>query len=355
MSSANIKIWRPEEFSSIKLSPLETEIVKDNGINKYFIINVWEESDNSPKQVLLQINNLKVLSVEKDVVMLETLDEETNSFIDVLENSIITLCKPFVKKLGLESNGLTYMSIISDFSNKGEDIAVMKLRTSNLDYDPTYFFGAKRVDVDYLVNANSKIIIELVDIQFDLENNAILPGFRLRQMAKISMAPQRMTLSEYSFVDSDSESASVTTTKTKMSRLSQNYDITQTEYMDDGAEDSLKSVNVSKNVKKLATKFNPVHSTEKLDSIKEIYIKPRNINDSNESDYSSETSENNTVENNTVETNSDENNSIESSSDSVDVDFPIANGNSSSEEEEENDDNTENMQDHIKKILSGLH
>jgi len=102
MSNENIKIWRPEEFSSIKLSPLETEVVTDNGINKYFIINVWEASNHScPKQVLLQINDLKVLSVDKDIVMLETLNEETNSFIDELENNIVMLCKPFVKKIGI--------------------------------------------------------------------------------------------------------------------------------------------------------------------------------------------------------------------------------------------------------------
>jgi len=254
------------------------------------------------------------------------------------------------------------MSIISDFSNKGEDIAVIKLRTSNLDYNPSYFFGSKRVNVDYLVNANSKIIVELVDIQFDLENNAILPGFRLRQMAKISLAPQRVTLSEYSFVDPELESVShttTTTTTTKMSRLSQNYDMTQTEYMDDDAEDSSKVVNVSETVKRLAEKSTPIHNTTKLDSVKEIYIKPRNINDDDEdsdSDF-------NSVENDLSESNSDSNNSINSSSDSIDIDFPNTNGNSSEHNSDEDnldkdnsdeDDNTENMQDHIKKILSGL-
>jgi hypothetical protein len=241
------------------------------------------------------------------------------------------------------------MSIISDFSNKGMDVAVIKLRTSNLDYNPSYFFGANRVDADYLINENSKIIIELVDIQFDLKNNAILPGFRLRQMAKISLVPRRVALSEYSFVDYESESASQTTTK--ISRLSQNYDITQTEYMDDDTEDSSKIVNVSETLKRLASKSNPVYNKPKLNSIKEIYIKPQNSDE-----VENNLNENNLNENNLNESNSDSNNITNSSSDSVEINFPNTNGDSPEQNsDEDEDDNMENMQDHINKILSGFH
>lgn len=342
MSDTHVKIWKPEEFHSIKLSPLDTEIISAEGVNKYFVINVWETSNENPREIFLQINDLKVLNIEKDVVILETLNNDANLFIDELEKSIISLCKPYVKKLQLDNSALTYMSIISDYTNKGKETEVMKLRTSNLDYDPTYFFGAKKVDAEYLVKSRSKIIVELVDIQFDLENNAILPGFRLRQMAKISSVPNRTVLSEYSFVDDDSDND--TNTK-RISRLSQNYDMTQTECMNDNTEDNGKIVNVSESVKELSERPKTVQNKPKLESIKEIYIKPR---DNEISDDSASLDESN----NSESTNSIPDNSDSSNSDSNAFEFPGTNGNSSEEEDDEED--TENMKDHIQKILSGL-
>jgi hypothetical protein len=199
MSKTNFKIWESQKLTELNLAPLDTSVIDD----KYFIIDIWETSDNKPRQVIFRLNDVDVLNIDNDVISFKVTTELSNIIHNLESQKIIKLCVPYVKKLKL--TGIKYNSLVSENDVGGKSELVMKFKLNNQDYDPVFYSDGKKTDLKCFYESHCRIIIELVGVQFDLSSKTILPDFRLRQVAKNAKVPKRFVLSEYSLADDSDE------------------------------------------------------------------------------------------------------------------------------------------------------
>jgi hypothetical protein len=209
-----LKVWKLSNFTDLNVAVLDSDFVDNRDGNKHYVMNVWEISEeDTPRQVLLQLEGLKVLELTEELVTLDVSDSFIQDTLGELENSIINLCKPYIKKLGLHRRGkITYMSIINE-PDEDFDESTLKLSLKCTDYDTNFYMGQKRVEKSNKFHHNNvKIILELIGIQIEIDDSEqkIIPDFRLRQvgMSKRQL-PKRVKLSEYSFVESSSKSSDI--------------------------------------------------------------------------------------------------------------------------------------------------
>ena len=253
---SKIKIHKLDQIDQLKIVALDTSIVKSNNSNDYFVIYLWNNLIE-PEQIFIQFDNLKVIDIEKNIMILQILKNDDVQIFDKVEQQLINICKPYIKKLNKNTSQigeLTFMSLISDFYSRGEDMLCMKLKLDNPDYLPSIFSsGSDKIDPQFLINSNVKIILELVDIQYDLTNKILLPDFRLRQVVKKNYSLKRVELSEYSFYDSDNDIK--TEINDLSNQISRNFDIIQTEYIEND-----NTIHINKTISNVLNKNNEYNS-----------------------------------------------------------------------------------------------
>lgn len=200
MSNHNTKIFKLDEINLLNISPLGIKNISDNNI-KYLLIYLWNVIGESTSQIFIQINNLKVSNINNNVITFDLLDNSDITHINLIEEQIINIFKEKLIENIDDSNNITFISLVNNYN---DDEYKIKLSTNYNDYNTTVY-NNKESNEELVLDSCVNIIIELVGIQYDINNKILFPDFRLRQIVKKIKIPERIKLSEYSFIDSENE------------------------------------------------------------------------------------------------------------------------------------------------------
>lgn len=228
------------------------DFVTVNG-GKFVVSKMWyhENAKSCPSSFFIQTSEIKVHDIDGDCVSFEIDDSDVYNLIDTIvlnnvkQNSV-------VKKYGLKNP--SYKSIVGEATNN-KKLNVLRFNK----FSGAKFYTESKVaksydEIKHLLSSGSmvKIIFEVDKIIVDVTKNYIFTYMTLSQV-QIKVVPQKIELSEYSFIDDDSESEETKENNIVTDEVNENIvnDMilnTQTEYMDDDKSSNLEdSENESEN------------------------------------------------------------------------------------------------------------
>lgn len=232
-----------------------------------FVSKVWYKNDDlNSKSFFIQTNELEVHEVNDQYI----------SFIVNNENILSDLDNKAVKKI--QESGLNkkygikrYKGIICEATDDN-NLNIIRLKLTNTKFYTNSKSGKSFNDVKQFIKKGTKmkIIFEVDKIVIDLTNKIMFTNIILNQ-AKLKLVPQKLVLSEYSFIDENSDSENDSSKSNNDVVLN-----TQTEYMEDDEGDENKSENSSSSSENELDELHLVNSDEDDES----------SNSSNENDES---------------------------------------------------------------------
>lgn len=234
------------EFNSDKMM-FENFVETNEG--KFLVSKIWYNDNvkSRPKSLLIQTTNLKVHDNNNDYISLKIDDIVIYNSID---NMVLNKIKKdgIIKKYGLKNP--SYKSTVGEATN---DTNLNVLRFNKI--NNTLFFVDTKESKSYdevknLISSDSKlkIIFEVDKVVVDIAKNYIFTYVTLLQ-AQIKICPHKIELSEYSFVDDDSDdeinNATLQTNGTFNRLINDTILNTQTEYMEECNNDKSESIESS--------------------------------------------------------------------------------------------------------------
>jgi hypothetical protein len=207
---------------------------------KLAISKVWyqESAGTSPHTFFIQTSNLKVYEVKNDS------KNEYISFIlddsnvgDEMDKLFVQKVKDsgLIKKYGLKN--VIFKSIIGG-ADSDNSVNLLRLKTEKAKFYTNNKVAKSFSEVKHLIKSGSvlKLIFEVDKIVIDTSKNIIFPNLILSQ-AQIKLTPQKIELSEYSFVEDELEEEEQKN-NTKKININDTFLNTQTEYMEDESENT---------------------------------------------------------------------------------------------------------------------
>lgn len=247
----------------------------------YMISKIWYQK-SKPISLHVQTSSLKIDDVTKSNNIVLNMENDMCNFFDKLDELALEHTKStnIIKKCGLKN--ITYLQIIKESNdNNTGNKNVLKLKIMN---NTKFFMIGDKISQLYndikkwITNGcYIKTILEIDGIIIDLQRNEIFINIVLRQVLIQKTKPLKIELTEYSFVDSESEK-------------DQNIDInnfvfnTQTEYLDNNTAGQFSLEDCSKTIEH---KDNALKQFSSEDSDSEIY-KSESDKDSDEESYISD-------------------------------------------------------------------
>lgn len=293
-------IIKENNFNSEKMS---FENFTETGDKKFVISKIWyrENPKVRPTSLFIQTANLRVHEANENCLSLIITNFETYNAIDT---AVLKKIKQdsIVRKYGLKSP--SYKSTVGESTND-KNLNVLRFnKISNTKFFVDDHKTAKSYcDVKELINSETtlKIIFEIDKVIVDIAKNYIFTYMTLSQV-RIKIVPQKIELSEYSFLDDDSDKLDDSSDELNNSEDLNNLNKltnqcktidktilnTQTEYMDDLNDNN--SNNKFENQQSDSDESNM--STDSSDS-----IDSNNLNNSSESDCSDQSNQSNNSNN----------------------------------------------------------
>lgn len=206
---------------------------------KLAISKVWYQDivGTSPHTFFIQTPDLKVYEVKNDS------KDEYISFIlddsnvgDEMDKLFVQKVKDsgLIKKYGLKN--VIFKSIIGG-ADSDKSVSLLRLKTEKAKFYTNNKTAKSFSEVKHLIKSGSvlKLIFEVDKIVIDTSKNIIFPNLILSQ-AQIKLVPQKIELSEYSFVEDELDEEPET--NIKKININDTFLNTQTEYMEDESENT---------------------------------------------------------------------------------------------------------------------
>jgi hypothetical protein len=225
------------KIENVDLKNIVYDNVSMTDKGNFVISNIWYNNKNNLHSLNVQTPYLKVYRFLDGSVILFP-DKKTEDFLENIDKQT----RFFIKNAGLfkkyNLQNFRYKALINEMD--GIDKNVMRIRIHN-EKKPTIFFSSKnKVPMEYndaknifFKVDNLKIILEIDKMVIDLKNNIVSTNVIARLVLLHEIVPKKVELTEYSFIDSDSEENNdIIDNKKKIDET----DIilnTQTEYYDD--------------------------------------------------------------------------------------------------------------------------
>ena len=133
MSNYNTNVFLLDKIKNLNISPIGKKNIIENK-KKYFLIYLWNKIKQETSQIFLQINNLKILDIEDDIITLNLNKDQLKKF-DILEKNIINIFENESKNFIEENSNITFISLVNQ---KNEQISI-KLKIKYNDYDTKIF------------------------------------------------------------------------------------------------------------------------------------------------------------------------------------------------------------------------
>ena len=248
MSNRIVKI---ENFNHQNIVTLNQQVTE----KRYLIFDLWEDtglhhnqsqsqcqSQSQYKQIFLQINDLKVLSIKEGQIYfdLSNRDDVIESMYTIEEHFFMIL-KKYLAKLGKKGNfnfcSVIKSSPVNTTTNRPETVALV-LNLKNDDYDTTFYNSDKqKMNINTLTKRDStyNIIIEIMYIYFDMIKGIIVVDTRLRMAIENHIRPIRTQLTDPdSFIQDEKRNKP----DISIDDIRQSFDVTNTEVFEDDSNSS---------------------------------------------------------------------------------------------------------------------
>jgi len=235
----SFKVTKIEQFNN-KLVTLTQKTAQ----NKYLILDIWEDNNDTVhkdryKQVLLQINNLKIHNISDNRIYFDITDrQDVINSITKIEDNTIELLKSFLLKINKKGK-FNFLSVVKMNNSK----TLMVLDLNNEDYSIKIFDHDKKIrDISFMSNNTNSfnIIIELMSINFDMFTGNIVIDTRLRMVMSNPPNIVRSHLTDPDLFIKD-DNINIHNNIQNQNDHKKPFDLTQTEVInDDSDRDDLK-------------------------------------------------------------------------------------------------------------------
>lgn len=225
------------KYNNVDPTKIIFEDFKETNDGKFVVSKIWyqENENTNPNSFFVQTSNLKIHDLNGDCVSLSTTDVDIyNSLDTIVLNKVKT--SGIVKKYGLKNT--SYKSTVGEATNNNK-LDVLRFNK----FSSAKFFTETKTsksynDVRHLLNNNSviKAIFEVDKVIVDITKNYIFTYMNLVQV-QIKTIPRKLELSEYSFIEDDSDNEQTSDNNFVNTDHAINETIlgTQTEYMDENS------------------------------------------------------------------------------------------------------------------------
>lgn len=190
------KIKKLEGYNSDGIITLNQHIIE----KRYLVLDLWKRNTHNGKvsydQILLQINNLKILTIKDDQIFFDLNNRENvyNSMFQ-LEDKIMEVFKHYLAKLNKKGK-FSLNSVIKTDNIEGAHTLV--LNSKNDDYSVSFYnINKEKSNPSMLLNRDSlfNVIIEIMHIYFDMKEGMIIIDTRLRMVIESYIKPVRYVVS----------------------------------------------------------------------------------------------------------------------------------------------------------------
>lgn len=218
--------------------------------NKQYVVSkMWYQYKESHQPITLHIQTslLKIYEITKNGDIIVSLGELNDTIFDKIDQLSLEFIKSngVTKKFGLKD--VKYKTIVNEVEiTQKQKINVLRLKI----LEKTQFYvsnktSQKFADIKKLLikNVDVKAIIEIDGLVIDINNNIIFTNIILRQILIKKVKPLKIELSEYSFVNSDSDNKEKSSSEVNIKDIVLNN---HTEYLDQNTNISEKSNKINK-------------------------------------------------------------------------------------------------------------
>ena len=185
--------------------------------NKQFAIaKIWMSQLNMQMHSLFYQTdalNIHELTDNNDLLVSLQDTKELNLFNEIDRLSIQHIkSSNIIKELNLNAKIVKYKSVVNEIENENQSkINILKLKIMNNNKTITKFYkqGDRQnkkfddISKSLITGQNIKAIIEIDGLIIDIKNNTLFTNVILHQLRIEKITPIKLTLGEYSFVDSD--------------------------------------------------------------------------------------------------------------------------------------------------------
>ena len=228
---------------------------------RFLVLDLWEDTkdvdiNKKYQQIFLQMNNVKILETPDNKICFDlTCRKDIMEPMYNIENNVIAILKNYFMKINKKGT-FKFCSIIKKIDNTDQGM-MMAYSLKNSDYPINMYDSNKRLINDItLTNSNStfNIIIELMNIIFDMKEGTIVIDTRLRLMMENKIQPSRIKLTDIqNFIQ---EQCSDNDNDNDVMDIKKSFDMTKSEKNITDAKPIDKDNNVNKAAPQLKEKKN---------------------------------------------------------------------------------------------------
>lgn len=247
------------KYSKVDTSKVKFDDIEKSANKKYATSKIWYcENKGSYKTLLIQSSLYKVYDVTENNELLLYVDNA--QLFSQIDNASINYVKgnEVIKTLSLKN--VSYKTIISTIDNNKTNLLRLPIIYGHNNIENTMFFTTKDKksmtfkdikDKNISLN-NVKVIFEVDGLIVDIEKNSIFTNLILRQVMIQRPTPQKITLTEYSFVDSESqkEDTDEETNNLSNTKLSNHENIPSVSFSKKSEDNFIEESDRKKSVKK---------------------------------------------------------------------------------------------------------